>query len=85
MLLITSGLFGGLGHVTMVLAFRRAEASVLAPFEYLTLVWATLGGLTFFGDQPNTVFYMAAVFIVCSAFIASKSKQKTADLSVNQA
>lgn len=36
-LLIGAGLFGGFGHIGLTLSFRFAEASRLAPFEYLAL------------------------------------------------
>ena len=73
-LLIASGLFGGLAHVAMVLAFRIASASTLAPFEYLTLIWAAVGGFAFFGEYPSMAFYFAAIFIVSGAAIATKAK-----------
>lgn len=73
-LLVASGLFGGLAHVAMVLAFRIAEASTLAPFEYLTLIWAAAGGFTFFGENPRMAFYFAAAFIVSGAIIATRVK-----------
>lgn len=73
-LLIAAGLFGGMAHVAMVLAFRSAEASTLAPFEYLTLIWAAGGGFVFFGEHPSVMFYLAAVFILSGVVIATKVK-----------
>ena len=37
--LVSAGLFGGFAHIAMTMAFRYAEASRLAPFEYIALLW----------------------------------------------
>jgi len=47
------GLFGGLGHCLLVLAFARAPASVLAPLSYTQLLWAGMAGVLVFGDWPD--------------------------------
>jgi len=47
------GLFGGLGHCLLVLAFARAPASVLAPLSYTQLLWAGMAGVLVFGDCPD--------------------------------
>ena len=47
------GVFGAAGHWLMILAHRRAPASLLAPFSYGQLLWAAaLGGLVF-GEGPD--------------------------------
>jgi len=33
----------------------RAQASVLAPFSYVSIIWATLFGYVVFGDFPGHV------------------------------
>lgn len=47
-LLIGAGLFGGFAHIAMTVAFRYAEASRLAPFEYIALLWPILANLLIF-------------------------------------
>jgi len=47
------GLFGGAGHFTLIKAFQRAPAAVVAPFSYASLVWATGLGFVVFGDLPD--------------------------------
>lgn len=44
MLIALLGLLGAIGHLLMIFAFRHAPASVLAPFNYVHLLWATLLG-----------------------------------------
>ena len=44
------GLVGCLAHFTFIKAFAAANAAVVAPFGYLSLLWAVLIGFLFFGD-----------------------------------
>ena len=69
--LVGAGLFGGAAHIAMTLSFRHAEASVLAPFEYLTLIWAALAGLAVFAETPSPAFALAAPLVVAGAVVAS--------------
>jgi drug/metabolite transporter (DMT)-like permease len=41
------------GNYTLIVAFRVGEASVLAPFRYLMLIFALIVGALVFGDQPD--------------------------------
>lgn len=45
--------FGTVGHGLLVLAHKRAPASVLAPFFYAQLIWASLLGWLVFGELPD--------------------------------
>lgn len=65
-MLLVMGLIGGGAQITMTLAFARTEASVLAPFEYLTMVWALGYGIILFGEWPG-VWTMAGAGIVLFA------------------
>ena len=76
--LICAGLFGGLGHIAMTLAFRYAEASRLAAFEYIALLWPLLADLVIFGFQITTPFLLSAPLILAGAVFAvyeGKNKQ----------
>lgn len=54
------------GQWIVVLAFRYADASVLAPFSYTQLVWVSLLGFLVFGELPDTWTVLGAAFIVAS-------------------
>ena len=58
------GVPGFLGHVALVWALGRAEASALAPFNYTGLVWGILFGLVFFAEVPGAVTLLGAAVIV---------------------
>jgi drug/metabolite transporter (DMT)-like permease len=54
------------GQWIVVLAFRYADASVLAPFSYVQLLWVTLLGFVIFGEVPDAWTITGAAFIVAS-------------------
>lgn len=60
------GLVGGISHFTLIKAFTEAPAATVAPFGYTALIWATLGGLVFFGDFPDGWTIAGAVVIAGS-------------------
>ena len=67
---ILFGIFIGLastaGQWIVVLAFRYADASVLAPFSYTQLLWVSILGFVIFGEMPDIWTVTGAVFIVGS-------------------
>ncbi len=67
---IAFGVFIGVastaGQWIVVLAFRYADASVLAPFSYTQLLWVSLLGFLVFGEVPDAWTITGAVFIVGS-------------------
>jgi S-adenosylmethionine uptake transporter len=58
------GAIATFGHLLVVHAFRRAPAVVLAPFQYLEIVSATLLGLLLFGDFPDLMTWTGIIVIV---------------------
>jgi drug/metabolite transporter (DMT)-like permease len=58
--------FGALGHWLLILAHKRAPASVLAPFFYAQLIWATVLGLVVFGEVPDYWTLVGGVIVMAS-------------------
>ncbi len=54
------------GQWIVVLAFRYADASVLAPFSYTQLLWVSILGFLVFGEVPDVWTVTGALFIVAS-------------------
>lgn len=54
------------GQWIVVLAFRYADASVLAPFSYVQLLWASIFGFVVFGEVPDATTIAGAILIVSS-------------------
>ena len=65
-LLIAVGLLAGLGHLLVIQAYASAPASLLAPFIYTQLIWATGLGWLLFGDLPDGWTLAGALIIVGS-------------------
>jgi len=60
------GLLGGIGHTLLIKAFTLAPASLLAPFAYTSLIWATLLGFFVFGEIPDLWTVVGACVIIAS-------------------
>jgi drug/metabolite transporter (DMT)-like permease len=60
------GVCGGIGHLCLIRAFRAAPASVVAPFTYAGLIWATLFGFIFFAELPGIWTYLGAALIIAA-------------------
>jgi drug/metabolite transporter (DMT)-like permease len=54
------------GQWIVVLAFRYADASVLAPFSYIQLLWVSIFGFLIFREVPDAWTVAGAIFIVSS-------------------
>ena len=80
LMLMWLGLIGAIGHYFMIKAFERAPASLLAPFDYVTLVWATLLGYFIFGDLPDGWTIIGGIIIVASGLylVRRESEDKAA-------
>ncbi|HEX7031175.1 MAG TPA: DMT family transporter [Gammaproteobacteria bacterium] len=64
--LIAMGVFGAMGQMFLTEAFRRAPASIIAPFEYSALFWGVLLDLVIWGDVPGPVVFIGAAVIIGS-------------------
>ena len=66
--LILAGICGGVAQILMTEAYRHAEASTVAPFEYTSMLLAIIVGFFAFGDMP-TVYTIFGGLIVVGAGI----------------
>ena len=64
--LLLLGVFAGLGHYLLIGAFLAAPASLVAPFAYLQMIWATLYGYVVFGQLPDGFSAIGMAVIVAS-------------------
>jgi drug/metabolite transporter (DMT)-like permease len=70
LLMSSTGLFAGLGQFAMFEGMRRAPVSVLAPFEYTSLIWAFILGFMIWGEIPtHNVFYGAGLIFFAGCII----------------
>ncbi|WP_088158618.1 DMT family transporter [Achromobacter xylosoxidans] len=66
--LISTGITGGLGHLFQIAAYRRAPASTLAPFVYLQIISATSVGWLVWGHFPDPLTWLG-IGIICASGI----------------
>ena len=68
--LISVGIVGGIGQILMTQSFRYADASLIAPFDYTTMIWALLLGWFVFGQAPSsTVVLGGAIVALAGIFV----------------
>ena len=65
-LLICAGFVGGIGQLLLTSCYRYADMSVIAPFEYVSLILTIIIGFVVFADVPTVTMLIGAVIIVCS-------------------
>ncbi len=67
--LILAGLLGGIAQIFMTTAYRHAEASVIAPFDYAQIVLALLVGYFVFGEIPKQVTIIGAALTIAAGLL----------------
>lgn len=60
------GLAASTGQYVLILAYRRAAASLLAPFSYVQLLSSTLLGALVFGAIPDGMTLLGSAIIIAS-------------------
>lgn len=65
-LILSLGVYGGLGHWLLVRAYRIATATALAPYPYLQMVWMIGSGYMIFNQLPDRWTVIGAGIIVAS-------------------
>ncbi len=66
LLLVVAGALGTANQALIVRAYRSADATVIAPFEYLQLLWAAGLGFLIFSDVPGIYTWLGAAVIVAA-------------------
>lgn len=77
--LCMAGVFGTVGHLMLILAFKRAPAATLAPLLYAQVGLAVLAGWLVFDHVPGTLeLWGIALIVVCGAtgvWLSSRVRQ----------
>jgi drug/metabolite transporter (DMT)-like permease len=63
---VLMGFLAGLGHWCLTHAYLYAPASMLTPFTYLQIVWATAFGFFIFGQHPDRISALGMAIVVAS-------------------
>ena len=79
LLFFSLGVYGGLGHFLFTAAYRYAPASLLAPMNYLQLLWAGLLGWLLFGHVPDEISLVGMLIVAASGvLVALKTRRPPA-------
>ena len=74
--LIASGLIGGLAHIFQTSSYQYAPASLVAPLDYTTMIWAFVLGYVLFGELPTLYVYAGAIIVAGSGlFVLWRERQ----------
>ena len=73
-MLFIIGVLGTIGHLLIVRAFAYAPASMLAPFFYIHLIWATIYGWFIFGDLPDFATIIGGAMIIASGIYVYRTR-----------
>ncbi|MDI3335332.1 DMT family transporter [Defluviimonas aestuarii] len=68
-MLVAAGLFGGLGQVLLTSSYRYADASVIAPFEYASMLLALGVGYVVFDEVPTRIVLGGAALVVLAGIL----------------
>jgi drug/metabolite transporter (DMT)-like permease len=74
-MLAGAGLLGGGAQLAMTASLRFAPVSVVVPFDYLQIVWATLVGWLAFGSSP-TVTMLAGAILICGSGLYTAYRER---------
>ena len=69
LMLVFAGLCGGLGQILLTSSYRFADASVVAPFEYASMILAIAVGYFIFGEVPTWVTITGASIIIAAGVL----------------
>jgi len=74
--LITAGLLGGVGQILLTESYRHAEVSVIAPFEYCSIILALLVGYFVFNELPTRIMLIGVALIITAGIIIIERERR---------
>lgn len=63
-LLVLAGLVGGTAQILMTSSYRFGAASMLAPYEYASMLFAILIGYVWFHEVPTLIMLLGAALVI---------------------
>jgi len=68
-MLICAGLIGGVAQIFITSAYRFADAAVIAPFDYASILFAMIIGYVFFADVPTPQMLLGSAIVILSGLL----------------
>ena len=63
------GLCGGIANLLLTQSYRLAEASLVTPIKYLSLVFAIIFGFMIWSEIPKVLTLIGAALVIISSLI----------------
>lgn len=68
-MLIMAGLLGGIGQIFLTSSYRYAEASLVAPFDYTSMILALTIGYFIFDEVPTQTMLIGAGIVITAGVL----------------
>lgn len=68
-LLVLAGCLGAVGQIFLTSSYRYADASIIAPFDYSSMIFVILIGYFVFEETPSTVMLSGASLIILAGIV----------------
>ena len=67
--MVAIGVTGGLAQFSLTAAYRGAPASVIAPFDYTSMLWALAIGYVVFAEVPQPLVLVGAGVVIAAGLL----------------
>jgi drug/metabolite transporter (DMT)-like permease len=67
--LVGAGLLGGVGQILLTSSYREADASLVAPFDYASMLFALLIGYFVFAEVPTWTMLLGAAIVITAGIL----------------
>jgi drug/metabolite transporter (DMT)-like permease len=67
--LTAAGLLGGVGQILLTSSYREADASLVAPFDYASMLFALLIGYFVFAEVPSLTMLAGAALVIFAGIL----------------
>ena len=67
--MIAAGLIGGVAQIIVTSSLRFGPASMLAPFDYSSMIFASIIGWIVFGELPTPAILTGAALVIAGGIL----------------
>lgn len=67
--LVAAGFLGAVGQALLTTAYKYADASTIAPFDYSSMIFALLFGYVFFAEWPEPQTQIGAAIVIAAGAV----------------
>jgi drug/metabolite transporter (DMT)-like permease len=75
-LLAVAAVFLSAAYYLIVIGTRRGDLSIIAPFRYTALLFATIAGFAVWGDRPNSLAWCGIGLVIASGIYVLRASRR---------